>query len=333
MNKPVAPTGPAATEDAQTLAARIRRERSARPRRRATVSGIPIQPLYTPPTSTGAGSTPTLGFPGQPRTRAASTRRCTAAAPGRSASWSASARRPTTTRACATPRPGRDRGLADPVQLGLPRLRHGRGRRRAARHLRRRGQQRRPHGRAASTASTSARLVRDERSVAVHAARLHARRRRARAASTGTRSPARPTRATTSRISSPTTCSSASRCRGAARPDRSHRLVPRHAPRWNPMSVVGQHMQQAGATPAEAMAFTLSSAIQNAEDCIARGMYAGRVPAALHVLLRHLDLVLRGDRQVPRRPAHLGPARARAPRRGTRARGASSSTPRPRAST
>jgi pivalyl-CoA mutase large subunit len=44
------------------------------------------------------------------------------------------------------------------------------------------------------------------------------------------------------------------------------------APRWNPMSVVGQHMQQAGATPAEAMAFTLASAAQNAEDCIARGM-------------------------------------------------------------
>ena len=43
-------------------------------------------------------------------------------------------------------------------------------------------------------------------------------------------------------------------------------------PRWNPMSVVGQHMQQAGATPAEAMAFTISSALQNAEDCIARGM-------------------------------------------------------------
>jgi methylmalonyl-CoA mutase N-terminal domain/subunit len=38
------------------------------------------------------------------------------------------------------------------------------------------------------------------------------------------------------------------------------------------MSVVGQHTQQAGATPAESMAFTLSAAIQNAEDCIARGM-------------------------------------------------------------
>ena len=45
-----------------------------------------------------------------------------------------------------------------------------------------------------------------------------------------------------------------------------------HVPRWNPMSVVGQHTQQAGATPAEAMAFTLSTALQNAEDCIGRGM-------------------------------------------------------------
>ena len=45
-----------------------------------------------------------------------------------------------------------------------------------------------------------------------------------------------------------------------------------HVPRWNPVSVVGQHMQQAGATPAEAMAFTLSSAIQIAEDAIAGGL-------------------------------------------------------------
>lgn len=46
----------------------------------------------------------------------------------------------------------------------------------------------------------------------------------------------------------------------------------RHLPKWNPMSVVGQHMQQAGASPAEAVAFTLCTAIQNAEDGIARGM-------------------------------------------------------------
>jgi pivalyl-CoA mutase large subunit len=43
-------------------------------------------------------------------------------------------------------------------------------------------------------------------------------------------------------------------------------------PKWNPMSVVGQHMQQAGATPAEAMAFTFATALQNADDCVARGM-------------------------------------------------------------
>jgi methylmalonyl-CoA mutase N-terminal domain/subunit len=50
--------------------------------------------------------------------------------------------------------------------------------------------------------------------------------------------------------------------------DFCNRLVPK----WNPMSVVGQHTQQAGATPAESMAFTLSAAIQNAQDCMDRGM-------------------------------------------------------------
>jgi methylmalonyl-CoA mutase N-terminal domain/subunit len=45
-----------------------------------------------------------------------------------------------------------------------------------------------------------------------------------------------------------------------------------NVPGWNPLSVVGQHMQQAGATPAEAMGFTLSSAIQSANDCIGRDM-------------------------------------------------------------
>ena len=45
-----------------------------------------------------------------------------------------------------------------------------------------------------------------------------------------------------------------------------------HVPRWNPLSIVGQHMQQAGATPAEAMGFTLASAIQYADDCVAAGL-------------------------------------------------------------
>ena len=43
-------------------------------------------------------------------------------------------------------------------------------------------------------------------------------------------------------------------------------------PNWNPISVVGQHMQQAGATPAETVGFTFSTALQYAEDCTARGI-------------------------------------------------------------
>ncbi len=46
----------------------------------------------------------------------------------------------------------------------------------------------------------------------------------------------------------------------------------KHVPSWNPVSVVGQHMQQAGATPVETMAFTISTALQYAQDCIDRGM-------------------------------------------------------------
>ena len=49
-----------------------------------------------------------------------------------------------------------------------------------------------------------------------------------------------------------------------------------HVPNWNPLSVVGQHTQQAGATPAQAMAFTLATAIQYGEDCMARGMDPNR---------------------------------------------------------
>ena len=46
------------------------------------------------------------------------------------------------------------------------------------------------------------------------------------------------------------------------------------APRWNSLSIVGQHMQQAGATPAQAMGLTISSALQYASDMIERGHQA-----------------------------------------------------------
>ncbi|MBM3554919.1 MAG: methylmalonyl-CoA mutase [Alphaproteobacteria bacterium] len=46
----------------------------------------------------------------------------------------------------------------------------------------------------------------------------------------------------------------------------------KRVPKWNAISVVGQHMQQGGATPAEAMALTICTALQYAEDLIGRGM-------------------------------------------------------------
>jgi methylmalonyl-CoA mutase N-terminal domain/subunit len=46
----------------------------------------------------------------------------------------------------------------------------------------------------------------------------------------------------------------------------------KYMPRWNPLSIVGQHMQQAGATPAQALGFTLSSALYYVGQCVEAGM-------------------------------------------------------------
>lgn len=46
----------------------------------------------------------------------------------------------------------------------------------------------------------------------------------------------------------------------------------KHLPNWNPVSIVGQHMQQAGATPVQALAFTISSGITYIEETMKRGL-------------------------------------------------------------
>jgi pivalyl-CoA mutase large subunit len=45
-----------------------------------------------------------------------------------------------------------------------------------------------------------------------------------------------------------------------------------HIPNWNPVSVVGQHMQQGGATPAQALAFTLATATQYVRSAVEAGL-------------------------------------------------------------
>jgi len=46
----------------------------------------------------------------------------------------------------------------------------------------------------------------------------------------------------------------------------------RHMPKWQPLSIVGQHMQQAGATPLQALAFTLASGIFYVDRTIKAGL-------------------------------------------------------------
>lgn len=46
----------------------------------------------------------------------------------------------------------------------------------------------------------------------------------------------------------------------------------KYVPNWNPVSIVGQHMQQAGATPAQALAFTISTGITYIEETLKQGL-------------------------------------------------------------
>ena len=91
-------------------------------------------------------------------------------------------------------------------------------------------------------------------------------------------------------------------------------------------------MQQAGATPAEAMGLTLSSAIQYASDCLARGwdpdQLLPRFTFFFDISMSFFEEVakFRAGRRIW---AAARRASASAPR--TRAPGASSSTARPRA--
>jgi methylmalonyl-CoA mutase, N-terminal domain len=50
------------------------------------------------------------------------------------------------------------------------------------------------------------------------------------------------------------------------------RFTHAHVPGWNPISVVGQHMQQAGATPVQALAFTLATAVEYVGAVCATGL-------------------------------------------------------------
>ena len=135
MNKPV-DTAAARRTTADGARRRWQREYREgdrrRPREVANRSGIPIKPLYTPPTGRLRRRDDALGYPGQPaytrgiyatmhRGRTWTQRQLIGL--GTPADYNARLRDMLDAR--------RHRRLADAVQFGVSRLRHGRGRRRS----------------------------------------------------------------------------------------------------------------------------------------------------------------------------------------------------------
>ena len=85
----------------------------------------------------------------------------------------------------------------------------------------------------------------------------------------------------------------------------------RHVPQWNTISISGYHIREAGSTAAQELAFTLADGMEYVRWGIAARPGRGRVRPAAFLLLQCAQRFLRGDRQVPRRAAHLGARDAR----------------------
>ena len=93
-------------------------------------------------------------------------------------------------------------------------------------------------------------------------------------------------------------------------------------PRWHPISISGYHIREAGSNAAQELAFTLADGFAYVEAAVERGLDVDDFAPRLSVLLQRAPRLLRGDREVPRRPPDLGARAARdATARRTRARG------------
>ena len=83
----------------------------------------------------------------------------------------------------------------------------------------------------------------------------------------------------------------------------------RHTPRFNPISISGYHIREAGSTAVQELAFTLRDGIEYVDWALERGLADRRFRAAPQLLLQRAQRFLRGDRQVPRGAQDLGPRR------------------------
>ena len=287
-----------------------------------TLSGEPVKPLYTEADLPAGPRREPSGSPASSRSRAASTRRCTAAACGRCASSPASARRRRPTSASATcsttARPGCRTAFDMPSLMGHdsdhPRSLGEVGREGVAvdtlddmetlfaRHRRRRG----------------LRVDDDQRARGDHA-RLLRRGRRARRAS--------PPERLAGTIQTDILKEYIAQKEWCFPIDPAMRLVgdmiewcSRQMPRWHPVSI-SRLPHPRGRLDGRAGARVHAQGRPHLRRAGGRARPGRRrLRAAAVVLLQRADRLLRGDRQVPRRPADLGARAARhASARATRA--------------
>ncbi len=102
-----------------------------------------------------------------------------------------------------------------------------------------------------------------------------------------------------------------------------------HVPQWNPVSISGYHIREAGSTAAQELAFTLADGFHYVEQCVARGMAVDDFAPRLSFFFNaHNDLF---EEAAKYRAARLLWAEAMRYRyaRKTRLPGSCAATPRP----
>jgi hypothetical protein len=84
----------------------------------------------------------------------------------------------------------------------------------------------------------------------------------------------------------------------------------RHTPRFNPISISGYHIREAGSTAVQELAFTLRDGMEYVDWAIERGLDIDEFAPRL-LLLQRPQRLFRRDRQIPRGPQDLGRSHAR----------------------
>ena len=81
-----------------------------------------------------------------------------------------------------------------------------------------------------------------------------------------------------------------------------------HMPKFNSISISGYHMQEAGATLVQELAFTLADGLEYVRAALGQGTRHRRLRAAPVLLLLHRHELLHGGGQAPRRALPVGRA-------------------------